>query len=136
MPSYGRTSQGRLDTCNIRLRLLFERVILHKDCTILYGHRNETDQNHFFNTGQSEVEWPDSKHNALPSNAVDAAPWPIPKKWGEDNVKELVKFYEFAGIVKYEAARMDLKIRWGGDWDSDGDYTDQKFDDLVHFELV
>ena len=28
-----------------------------------------------------------------------------------------------------------LKIRWGGDWDMDTQTKDNKFDDLVHFEL-
>lgn len=135
MPYFGNTSRKRLSTCDPRLQVLMNKVIKHKDCTILYGFRNETEQNHFYDTGQTQVRWPGSKHNTLPSQAVDVAPWPIPKKWGKYEVKELVKFYEFAGIVKYEAARMGLNIRWGGDWDGDGDYTDQKFDDLVHFEL-
>jgi hypothetical protein len=26
-------------------------------------------------------------------------------------------------------------IRWGGDWDGDGDLTDQQFDDLFHIEV-
>jgi len=30
---------------------------------------------------------------------------------------------------------MGLKIRWGGDWDMDTQTKDNKFDDLVHFEL-
>ena len=29
---------------------------------------------------------------------------------------------------------MDIKIRWGGNWDG-GDLEQQSFDDLVHFEL-
>jgi len=28
-----------------------------------------------------------------------------------------------------------MKIRWGGDWDMDTQTKDNKFDDLVHFEL-
>jgi len=30
---------------------------------------------------------------------------------------------------------MGMKIRWGGDWDMDTQTKDNKFDDLVHFEL-
>jgi peptidoglycan L-alanyl-D-glutamate endopeptidase CwlK len=30
---------------------------------------------------------------------------------------------------------MGIKIRWGGDWDSDGDINDNRFDDLVHVEI-
>jgi hypothetical protein len=36
-----------------------------------------------------------------------------------------------------EMARTDgIIIRWGGDWDRDGDVLDQDFDDLFHFEIV
>ena len=136
MPKFNDKSAKNLSTCSVRLRVLFERVIQGADCTVLQGHRGKKDQDDFFARGVSKVEWPNSKHNSTPSKAIDVAPWPIPKNWGADNVKELVKFYEFAGIVKYEARRMGIKIRWGGDWDGDGDYTDQKFDDLVHFEEI
>jgi hypothetical protein len=30
---------------------------------------------------------------------------------------------------------MGIGLRWGGDWDSDKDFSDQNFDDLVHWEL-
>ena len=28
-----------------------------------------------------------------------------------------------------------IPLRWGGDWDMDHNFKDQKFDDLCHFEL-
>jgi peptidoglycan LD-endopeptidase CwlK len=31
---------------------------------------------------------------------------------------------------------MGIEIRWGGDWDGDGDLSDHKFNDLPHFELI
>jgi hypothetical protein len=34
------------------------------------------------------------------------------------------------------AAQMDVKLRWGGDWDQDTQVKDNNFDDLWHFELV
>jgi len=30
---------------------------------------------------------------------------------------------------------MNVSVRWGGDWDSDGEIADNSFDDLVHVEL-
>lgn len=138
MPSFGRTSKTRLHECHPDLIRLFEAVVEYYDCTVLEGHRPESRQTEYFTSTpqRSKVPWPQSKHNSYPSNAIDAAPWPIPDNWGEDHMKDLVKFYEFAAIVRYEAARQGIRIRWGGDWDSDGNYKDQKFDDLVHFELV
>ncbi len=42
----------------------------------------------------------------------------------------------FAGLVRGIAVSWGVKIRWGGDWDMDGDLKDNSFDDLVHFEIV
>jgi peptidoglycan L-alanyl-D-glutamate endopeptidase CwlK len=136
MPNFSTTSADRLFTCDVQLRKIFNKVVQHYDCSILEGHRGQINQDQYFKDGVSKVKWPDGKHNKRPSEAVDAAPYPIPKNWGADHWKDMVKFYEFAAIVRYEAKRLGIKIRWGGDWDSDGDYRDQTFDDLVHFELV
>jgi peptidoglycan L-alanyl-D-glutamate endopeptidase CwlK len=137
MPSFSKTSADRLFTCEQQLRKLFDKVVEKYDCTILEGHRGQIKQDAYFNATpqRSGVKWPNGKHNKRPSEAVDAAPYPIPENWGADHWKDMVKFYEFAAIVRYEAALMNIKIRWGGDWDGDGDYRDQTFDDLVHFEL-
>ncbi len=136
MPNFSDTSAERLFTCEVRLRKLFNKVVQHRDCTILEGKRSQIVQDEYFETGRSKVKWPDGKHNKNPSEAADVAPYPIPPNWGEDHWKDMVIFYEFAAIVRYEAAKLGIKIRWGGDWDGDGDYRDQTFDDLVHFELV
>lgn len=135
MPKYSQKSLDKLSKVDHRLIAVFSRIIRYYDHTIITGHRTKAVQDEAFANNISKVRWPNSKHNTLPSRAVDAAPYPIPPNWGEDHWKDMVHFYEFAAIVKYEAARDGLKIRWGGDWDSDGDYKDQKFDDLVHFEI-
>ncbi len=136
MPNFSSLSAERLFTCDVRLRRLFNKVVQHRDCSILEGKRSQIVQDEHFAAGRSKVKWPDGKHNKSPSEAVDASPYPIPKNWGADHWKDMVIFYEFAAIVRYEASLMGVKIRWGGDWDGDGDYRDQSFDDLVHFELV
>ena len=69
-----------------------------------------------------------SKHNQEPSLAVDVAPWPI--DWNDSH-----RFYHFAGFVLGIAAALNIRLRWGGDWDSDFDLRDQTFFDLPHFEL-
>ena len=76
------------------------------------------------------MDYPNGKHNRKPSAAIDVAPWPIPD-W-----EDLKTFYFFSGVVKGIANCLEIKIRWGGDWDSDNDLNDQTFNDLVHFELV
>lgn len=122
--------------CDRELQRLFNKIVIYADCSILEGYRSQIKQDEYFRTKRSKVKWPHGKHNSRPSKAVDVAPYPRPKNWGEDHWKDMVKFYEFAAIVFYEAKIMGIKIRWGGDWDGDGNYRDQKFDDLVHFELI
>jgi peptidoglycan L-alanyl-D-glutamate endopeptidase CwlK len=136
MPRYSKKSAERLATCHSDLQMIFNRVIEEYDCSILYGHRSESEQIRLFKEGKSKVKI--GKHNLDPSEAVDAAPYPI--NWGEtgsesEKMLNLSRFYHFAGYVKSVADEMGIPIRWGGDWDGDGDFTDQKFHDLVHFEL-
>jgi peptidoglycan L-alanyl-D-glutamate endopeptidase CwlK len=109
-------------------------VIKYYDCTIITGHRDEQTQEAMYATKRSKVRWPNSKHNSLPSMAVDVAPWPIPKEWGKE-WKERVKFYELKAIIFYVAKQKGVKLRYGGDWDGDYDYSDNTFDDLLHFEI-
>jgi len=137
MPKFGTTSRKRLSECDVRLQAILNEVIQYYDCTVLTGHRDEATQNEMYNSipQRSKLKWPNSKHNSKPSMAVDVAPWPIPKDWGKD-WKERLKFYELKAIIFYEAAKRGIKIRYGGDWDMDYDYMDNKFDDLVHFEIV
>jgi len=66
---------------------------------------------------------------ASPARAVDVVPYPI--DWDDRE-----GFYAFGGFVKGVASQKGIKIRWGGDWDSDNDLHDQNFIDLPHFELA
>jgi peptidoglycan LD-endopeptidase CwlK len=134
MPNYGSVSQARLESCAPDLRKVFNVVIDYMDNTILCGHRSEEAQNKAFRTGRSKVQWPNGKHNTEPSEAVDAAPWPI-------NWKDRERMTYFAGMVVMTAqllfaeGHIEHLIRWGGDWDKDTEVADNGFDDLVHFEL-
>jgi len=145
MASFGRKSQAKLDTVHNVLEELCTRVVEHQDITILVGHRPEDKQNAAYNSGNSSKKWPDSNHNLMPSMAIDVAPWPIPDGWGDLNWKERVKFYEVIAIVRFCWGQLckefpevgeKYRLRLGADWDGDGDYRDQKFDDLPHIELV
>jgi len=140
MPSYSQQSAHQLSTCHRLLQVLFNKVIKTYDCTIIEGHRPPSEQHALVEAGRSKVEH--SKHNDSPANAVDAAPYiqgrgiPWPEPGSPDYVKDLAQFYHFAGYVLAMAESMHIRLRWGGDWDRDHDLADQKFDDLVHFELI
>jgi len=147
MPHFGKRSSDQLKTCSWKWQVILQEVIKYYDCTVLEGHRGEEAQHKNFIDEVSQVDWPDGKHNAYPSEAVDVTPFPIPEDWGalnknmtikqRDNAwKERLKFYQLAAIIKFVASSKGIEVRWGGDWNRDGDYRNNKFEDLVHFELL
>lgn len=129
MPYFSNSSKEKLSTCRQELQNIFNEVIKYYDCVVICGHRGEEDQNRFYDKGSSKVKWPNGKHNTIPSMAVDVMPYPI-------NWNDYKRFYFFAGFVKGICTQMGYNIRWGGDWNSNNIFSDQKFNDLVHFELV
>jgi hypothetical protein len=101
------------------------------DISILQGHRGKEEQNKAFDTGRSKLRWPDGNHNKLPSTAVDFQPYPVPER----REKLWASLAYIAGRAIEIGKRRGLVVRWGGDWDQDGDLTDQTFDDLYHLEI-
>jgi peptidoglycan LD-endopeptidase CwlK len=135
MPQFSPLSLSRLSTCHPDLQNLFLEVIKYFDCTILVGHRGEEDQNKAFAEKKTKLKFPHSKHNSMPSMAVDVAPFPIPK-WSSLN-----DFVYFGGYVHamadklFDEKKMSRKLRYGGDWNRSDRVSDDSFQDLVHFEL-
>tara|TARA_R100000049_G_C1942850_1_gene87291 strand:- start:744 stop:1133 length:390 start_codon:yes stop_codon:yes gene_type:complete len=129
MPRFSSRSIGRLKTCDLKLQQLFDTVVKGFDCTILEGHRDGERQNKLFDEGRTKVRYPHGKHNDSPSQAVDVAPYPL--DWNDRD-----RFHYFAGYVMGIAKQMGISLRFGGDWNMDTQVKDNKFDDLVHFELV
>lgn len=129
MPKFGSKSKKKLATCHPELQRLCNEVIKYYDFSVLEGHRTKAKQDNAFKQGRSKVQYPNSKHNTNPSMAVDIAPYPI-------NWKDTPRWYHFGGYVKATADRLEIPIRWGGDWDGDFDLKDQNFYDLPHFELI
>ena len=121
MPSFGNRSKERLLTCHQDLQKIMLDAIGVMDFTILCGHRGEEEQNEAFTNGKSNAQWPFSKHNKLPSHAVDIAPWPI--DW-----EDTERFARLAGIIEGIAFKHDIEIKWGGDFKS--------IKDMPHIELV
>ena len=133
MPRFGRRSKINLNSCHPDLQRLFREVVKTYDCSVLWGHRSEDEQNEMYLAipPVTKVQWPNSKHNAVPSMAVDVAPWVNGKVCFEPR-----QCYDFAGYVKRVAEEMNIKLRRGADWDGDGDINDQTFRDIIHFEIM
>jgi len=141
MPKFGKKSQERLNTCHKDLVAICNEVIKSYDFSVLEGTRSLEQQQKYFNTGRSKLDGINqkSKHQSLPSLAIDIAPYPIDF---HNDTKARARFYLLAGYmfqaseVLFEAGIITHKLRWGGDWDADKEFQDQSFDDLPHFELV
>ena len=99
------------------------------DVKLLCGHRGQEEQDLALATGNSKLAWPHGKHNRLPSTAVDMQPSPAPSGW---QLHAALGY--MAGRGRQIAKEEGIAVRWGGDWDSDGDLSDQAFNDLYHWE--
>ena len=123
----GVSSNRELDTCHPKLQKLIREVdkALAKrhllELTVVCGHRGEKAQDKAFAEHKSTKAWPDSKHNALPSCAVDVAPYPI--DWNDRE-----RFALLAGYILAVADYLDIEVSVGALW--------KKFVDLPHVELT
>ena len=131
MRKWGTNSKERLNTCTVEVQWLMSMVLQGvADVSVLEGHRNEERQNSLYPVF-TKVQWPNGKHNKFPSEAVDFQPYPRP-----DTEKKLISALSYiAGAAVEIGEKRGLIVRWGGDWDCDGDLTDQNFDDLFHIEV-
>lgn len=135
---YGRRSKSILETVNVLLAQVFVYALDTglMDITIIDGRRSRQQQNLYYAQGRSKVQWPNSKHNVrYPhdlSKAIDAAPY-VNGKTSSDFRHCIF----LAGVIQTVGYDMGVSIRWGGNWDMDGEpVTDQDFQDLWHYELI
>lgn len=132
--TFGTTSQAELATCDDRLQRVMEAAIQHIDFSVLEGHRGQADQDRAVAEGNSKTPWPGSKHNSVPSLAVDIAPYPV--DWS-DTPKARERFVYLAGVVMTCAKQLGIRLRWGGDWNGNDDMRDEPaFRDYPHFEII
>jgi len=129
VPSFGKISKQRMVGVSLDLKVILGEAIKHVDFSIIWGHRDMGSQNQAYSDGMSQKRWPESKHNAWPSHAVDIVPYPN----GYQSTTE--EFYEMATYIYQAASREGIQIRWGGHWKN---YTGKgELDrDWSHFELV
>lgn len=131
-------SQKELETCDPRLQVIVRAVINAEimDLTVTEGVRSQEDQDKYYKEGKSRIRWPNGKHNVVEegqkSKAVDVAPFVSGKL--SYNFGHCV---HLAGLMIMAGRALGVKLRWGGNWDMDGEpVTDQDFQDLVHYELI
>ena len=137
MPKFGKRSKQRLEGVDPKLVNLLNKVVKYWDITVIEGLRSQERQDLLVMQGKSKTKF--GKH--VQGKAVDIAPYPIDWNARDD-------FHYLGGFVLGIATQMGINVRWGGDWSSpslDKDVMnnreirstkDNRFDDLVHFELI
>lgn len=91
----------------------------NKSVHVSCGFRDQKAQDEAFATGKSMLNWPDSKHNKTPAQAVDLF------TIDEDGV---ARFVRYQMEMVWTAAKSYFRIAWAGNWEG-------KFKESVHFEL-
>ena len=124
MPRFGKRSKERLRGIDRRLVSVLNELIKIMDVTIIEGLRSEQRQEKLLEQGSTKTKF--SKH--IIGKAVDLAPYPI--DWEDRD-----RFHYMGGMIRGIAKQLNVPVRWGGDWDSDGETKDNRFDDLVHVEI-
>ena len=124
MYKFGKRSRERLKGVDRRLVSVLNELIKIMDVTIIEGLRSKERQAELLEKGATKVKY--SKH--MEGKAVDLAPYPV--DWENRD-----GFHYMGGMIRGIAKQLNVNVRWGGDWDSDGEVKDNNFDDLVHIEI-
>ena len=124
MPHFGKRSKRRLKGIHPKLVSVLNELVKIMDVTVIEGIRSKERQLELLEKGATKVKY--SKH--MDGKAVDLAPYPI-------DCKDRDRFHYMGGMIRGIAKQLNVSVRWGGDWDSDGEVKDNGFDDLVHVEL-
>jgi len=124
MPRFGRKSKERLKGVDAKLVNVANELIKLMDVTVIEGLRSQERQNELVAQGKSKTKF--GKH--VDGKALDLAPYPI--DW-----EDRERFHYMGGLVRGIGHSLGVSVRWGGDWDSDGEIKDNSFDDLVHVEI-
>ncbi len=114
-------SQAKLNSCHSDLILLINEVAKTEKCAVICGHRGKAEQEKAYLSGTSRAKWGQSKHNQMPSLAVDVVPLPL--DW--DNIES---FEKLGSIIMEKAKELKINIKWGRDF--------TKLKDYPHFELA
>lgn len=120
---WGKSSLNNLKSCDKRLQDMANMMLARSDfdLTITCGFRGEQEQNDAFLRGASKARFGQSKHNTMPSQAIDICPYPI--NWDTNDRR----WQEMALNAMWCAGKLGFEITWGGSFKS--------ICDKPHFEI-
>lgn len=126
MPKFSQKSADKLHDCHPLLQLLMLRAIKSFDFSVVCGHRGEKEQNEAYAAGNSKLKWPNSKHNKVPSEAVDIVPYPV--HWEDTS-----QFEAMGHVVLQSWEEIPEEDRQG--WELVWGKTFKGLVDYPHFEI-
>lgn len=136
MPRFGKESLRNLNNAHPEIQRWLKEGIKIIDFKVLDSIRGQAAQNKAFREGFSKAKFGSSAHNYSPSIAVDL--FPDPYNW--HNKKSFIDLYKVLGAYNSStkegtglAKKLLVPIRWGGDWNMDGNFSDGW--DFPHYEL-
>jgi peptidoglycan L-alanyl-D-glutamate endopeptidase CwlK len=121
--------------------LVFNTAIktVRVDFGVAEGHRDVATQLKYFRLGKSRVDGMKikGKHNYLPSQAIDFYGYVNGgTSYSTAVMCYLAAYFMAVADMLFDAGKIEHKLRWGGNWDKDGEIlTDQGFDDMPHLEI-
>lgn len=126
---YSRRSKERLQSCHFVLQALMTEAIkgAPSDMSIVSGYRGEAQQNELYKNRRSKVQWPNSKHNKDPSEAVDVVPYVGGLSWNWAHIEPLAEHIKAAWTRLPAHVTEGWRLEWGGDW---------RWRDGAHWQIV
>ena len=121
MSAFSKKSEACLNTCHPDLQAVCRELIKQYDFAVLCGHRDKAEQNAAFDAGNSRLIYPQSKHNAKPSLAVDIAPYPI-DCGNLYRFREMLHRFDALARMMRERGEIESEFEYGADWESFKDY--------------
>lgn len=79
------------------------------------------------------------KHNYEPSLAFDFCvfvPDKVELSWDKNHLSYIAASFMMAAKFLFDTGEIKHEVRWGADWDRDGDMTDHRLVDMPHIELI
>lgn len=128
MPSFGAASLAALNKCHPHLQTIAHEAIKEIDFKVLDSTRGRADQERAFAGGKSKARFGQSAHNYVPAIAFDL--FPAPYDWNDRPA-----FTALSKVIMRIAKEKGIPLRWGGDWNMDGDKTQSDAWDMPHYEL-
>lgn len=105
MYKFSERSLKNISQCHPDLQKIAHELIKEMDVMVICGHRGEKEQNEAFARGNSKLKYPKSKHNKMPSLAIDIIPYPV--DW-----EARARFVDMRNRIRKIAERLGIGVRF------------------------